>query len=251
MTSIQKAFKFQGHPIRVCGTWDVPLFVLTDVCKVLGLSNPTMVATTLDEDEVTLNTIEGKPVNLITEPGLYQLIFQSRKPEARAFKNWVFTEVLPSIRKTGRYELPKLMPKPDQVLVNQVLCAKERLKNHLNSLPEGKLSEDMTVFGRVYQAVSLALWDTSIGGVKSYLGLHTGEFDVTGVWWMYLDPGCMEVFATAIDSASGLVYERNESILEIRDRIEHDLRELGVSTPTLKIGDTERTIPTPVLLLAA
>ncbi|GAB1403065.1 hypothetical protein MASR1M74_02430 [Lentimicrobium sp.] len=49
---------------------------------------------------------QKRRVNLVTESGLYSLIFQSRKPEAKAFRKWVTGEVLPSIRKTGRYEAP-------------------------------------------------------------------------------------------------------------------------------------------------
>ncbi len=84
-------------------------FYGSDACEILGILNPRDVYARLGEDDV--DTIDGvdslgrKTRNkIISEPGLYQLIFQSRKPEAQKFKKWITHEVLPQIRKTGRYE---------------------------------------------------------------------------------------------------------------------------------------------------
>lgn len=81
-------------------------FVAADVCESLGLGNPTMALQRLDADEVTLSSIEGKggkAINIISESGLYSLVLGSRKPEAKRFKKWVTSEVLPAIRKQGFY----------------------------------------------------------------------------------------------------------------------------------------------------
>lgn len=85
-------------------------FVAADVCEALAISNVTMAMTRLDADEQALNTIEGisrgnDKANFINESGLYSLILTSRKPEAKRFKKWVTSEVLPSIRKTGGYQI--------------------------------------------------------------------------------------------------------------------------------------------------
>ena len=80
-------------------------FVLKDVCEILGISNPTVVSNRLEDDEVTkfnLGGLSGES-NIINESGLYSVILLSRKPEARKFKKWITSEVLPSIRKTGAY----------------------------------------------------------------------------------------------------------------------------------------------------
>ncbi len=88
-------------------------FAIPDVCKTLDLKNPTMVARRLGENEKAKFNLgySGKPGNpniwFANEPGLYRLIFMSRKPEAKKFQDWVYHEVLPSIRKTGSYSLPK------------------------------------------------------------------------------------------------------------------------------------------------
>ncbi len=80
-------------------------FVAKDVCEVLEIKNTTQAVQKLDEDEVTMFNIGGLSgnTNIINESGLYSLIMTSRKPQAKAFKKWVTSEVLPSIRKHGAY----------------------------------------------------------------------------------------------------------------------------------------------------
>ena len=73
----------------------------------LDLKNISDVASRLDEDgvgttEVIDNLGRTQKTNVVNEAGLYEVIFMSRKPEAKAFKRWVTSEVLPSIRKHGR-----------------------------------------------------------------------------------------------------------------------------------------------------
>ncbi|MEX0134960.1 phage antirepressor KilAC domain-containing protein [Bacillus nitratireducens] len=80
-------------------------FIAKDVCEVLKIKNTTVAIQKLDSDEVTkfnLGGLSGE-TNIINESGLYSLIMTSRKPQAKAFKRWVTSEVLPSIRKHGAY----------------------------------------------------------------------------------------------------------------------------------------------------
>ena len=81
-----------------------PWFVLKDICDALDLKNISDVASRLDEDgvgttEVIDNLGRTQKTNVVTEAGLYEVIFMSRKPEAVQFRRWVTNEVLPSIRK--------------------------------------------------------------------------------------------------------------------------------------------------------
>jgi len=88
-----------------------PWFVAADVCRALEIGNPTQALTRLDDDEVTIISNEGRrEMNIVSEPGLYGLVLGSRKPEAKAFKRWITHGVIPSIRKTGGYNLPKDYP---------------------------------------------------------------------------------------------------------------------------------------------
>jgi prophage antirepressor-like protein len=83
------------------------------VCRVLGIGNARDAVSSLDDDEkFTVANTDGKfgpyghTFNLINESGLYALVFRSRKPEAKQFRKWVTSEVLPSIRKYGYYADP-------------------------------------------------------------------------------------------------------------------------------------------------
>ncbi len=86
--------------IRTLEIDNEPWFVAIDICYILGLSNPSMVISRLDEDERTkLNLGRQGETNIVNEYGLYNLILASRKPDAKKFKRWITHEVIPSIRK--------------------------------------------------------------------------------------------------------------------------------------------------------
>lgn len=94
--------------VRTMGTAENPLFCLMDVCRVLDLGNPSQVKARLDDNLISNEVIPDelgrmKQTLFVNEDGLYDVIFDSRKPEARKFRKWVTSEVLPSIRKTGSY----------------------------------------------------------------------------------------------------------------------------------------------------
>lgn len=102
----------EGTPIRVQLINDEPWFVAKDVCDFLEHTNHKVALRALDEDEVRkvyLTDSLGRQqlTNAVCESGLYALIIRSNKPEAKKFRKWVTAEVLPSIRKTGRYETMK------------------------------------------------------------------------------------------------------------------------------------------------
>jgi prophage antirepressor-like protein len=104
-------FTFENHPVRLVGTAEKPEWVAQDVGNVLEIQNVRQLLTKFDADEkgvCTIYTPGGDQQMLtVTEPGLYRLIFKSRKTVAKRFQRWVFHEVLPSIRKTGSYTLPQ------------------------------------------------------------------------------------------------------------------------------------------------
>lgn len=109
MFKIQNGIKVFENPIfgqiRMTMVDDEPMFCLIDVCRALEIKNATDVAKRLDEDELTRLNLGGRAgeSNFITESGLYAVIVRSDKPNARKFRKWVTSEVLPTIRKTGGY----------------------------------------------------------------------------------------------------------------------------------------------------
>lgn len=109
MLKIQNGIEVFENPIfgqiRMVMVDDEPMFCLVDVCRALEIKNATDVAKRLDEDELTRLNLGGRAgeSNFITESGLYAVIVRSDKPNAKKFRKWVTSEVLPTIRKTGGY----------------------------------------------------------------------------------------------------------------------------------------------------
>ncbi|MEZ5688671.1 MAG: BRO family protein [Caenibius sp.] len=103
---------FDTADVRMVMLDGVPWWVLADVAVALGLSNPTKLASRLDDyQKADLTIREGssgqrRRMNIVNEAGVYALTLNSRKPEAKAFARWLFTKVLPSIRKFGMYPPP-------------------------------------------------------------------------------------------------------------------------------------------------
>ena len=104
-------FNFGEMPIRIEDRGGAPWFVLSDVCRVLDLTNVGNAAARLDDDErddIRLTDAIGRAQSVIAinESGLYRLVLGSRKESAKRFSKWVTSEVLPSIRSTGSYGAP-------------------------------------------------------------------------------------------------------------------------------------------------
>ncbi|HDR1521372.1 TPA: KilA-N domain-containing protein, partial [Pasteurella multocida] len=124
-------FLFETHIIRTLSINNEPWFVVADLCKALELSSPTKAILNLDEDEVALNSIQGiskgnDKVNLVSESGMYTLILRCRDAVKKGsvphrFRKWVTAEVLPQIRKTGKYEIQSqqlALPEPEKKIID-------------------------------------------------------------------------------------------------------------------------------------
>lgn len=106
--TLQKVF--EGHELTIFDDGE-PKFLLKDVCKVLGIGQVAGLVRRLDDDVIWNHPIEDslgrtQIAIFVSEDGLYDVILDSRKPEAKRFRKWITSEVLPSIRKTGSYEQP-------------------------------------------------------------------------------------------------------------------------------------------------
>jgi prophage antirepressor-like protein len=103
--------EFEGRRVRFVGTPEKPEWIAQDVCYVLDIASAADAIRDFDEDQkgmVINHTLGGKQKLLtVYEPGLYRLIFKSRTPRAKRFQKWVFTEVLPSLRRYGVYPPPE------------------------------------------------------------------------------------------------------------------------------------------------
>lgn len=126
-----KVFNYQDNEVRTVEINGEPWFVLKDVCSVLGLGSAHKVADRLDEDErnqIPLTDSLGREqeTTIVNESGLYNVILRSDKPEAKPFRKWVTSEVLPSIRKTGSYNRKPLSPVEMFAMQAQINLEQER-----------------------------------------------------------------------------------------------------------------------------
>ena len=171
--SALSVYDFKSIQVRVVEKDGVAWFVAGDVAKALGYPDAKQMTRILDDDEAALHIVQSRSENgvvqdrevvIINESGLYHSLIKSRKPEAKPFRKWVTAEVLPTIRKTGRYEHPTVDPDqlpiaPHQQHELQVIVARKsgtvgairamlwsRFNNHFKlgsykQLPAGKFSE--------------------------------------------------------------------------------------------------------------
>lgn len=125
--------------IRTITKDNEPMFCLADVCKALELSNPSMIKSRLNEKGIsnidTLTTGGKQKLLYVNESNLYKTIFQSRKESAERFTEWVTSEVLPSIRKTGSYQKqlsPQEMMRIQLGMLDDVSDRVSKLENTMN-----------------------------------------------------------------------------------------------------------------------
>lgn len=169
-------FNHLGNDIRVMtDEQGEPLFVLKDVCDALGLGNTSMVADRLNEDgvsttEVIDNLGRTQKTNVVTEAGLYEVIFMSRKPEAKAFKRWVTREVLPSIRKHGMYATPTtiedMIANPDMA-IQLLTTLKEERERRAKAEAEVEAQRPVAALGKAIETAEGDLTPSAFGKILS------------------------------------------------------------------------------------
>lgn len=148
-----RIFNFESNEIRTQIIEDAPWFVAKDVCDILGIVNVSDAVGRLNPSFKTTIGLNESGSNyktnalIINEAGLYKLVFKSRKEEADLFSDWVALEVLPSIRKTGGYQVPsdpmsalKLMFEATEQIDGEVKEVKNRVLEleENNSLSPGE-----------------------------------------------------------------------------------------------------------------
>ena len=142
---------FEGKDVRIVESEDQFWFIAKDVCDILGLSNVSKALESLKESNKTTITNSDSGSNyktrllVVNEPGLYKLIFKSRKEEAEKFQDWVTEEVLPSIRKTGSYQTPKTRQQLQEELLIATSEEVGQLQQQVQTL-EKKVDDQIRLF---------------------------------------------------------------------------------------------------------
>lgn len=165
--SVLSCFDFDGAAVRVLTREHEPWFVAADVCRVLALSNVTESCKSLESEEldsVILNSgVQGRKNSIISESGLYALVFKSRKPEAKRFRKWVTSEVLPAIRKVGSYQASEVaISEEREEILERLADAERRMGYALMMAASGRMSPTQAkavaaLGGRQMEAIRLHL----------------------------------------------------------------------------------------------
>lgn len=143
-------FDYNGNEVRTIQKDGEPWWVLKDVCTVLDLSDTNKTAERLEADELTrIKFVTGgqnREMLCINESGLYNVILRSDKPEAKPFRKWVTSEVLPSIRKHGAYMTPETLQEailnPDMMIKLCTALKDEQDKNKALQAVNSSLTVD-------------------------------------------------------------------------------------------------------------
>ena len=121
MNELQRVFEYEGSRVRTVTIDGEPYFVSRDVCEVLGIVNHKDAVSRLSEkmkSGVGITDPHGREqyTSVISEAGVYKIVFQSRKPEAEKFTDWIAEKVLPSIKKTGMYFHGQKLPTHSELM---------------------------------------------------------------------------------------------------------------------------------------
>ena len=181
-----KIYKYGSSELRTIekdgGLW----WVLKDVCDVLGLSNPTMIASRLDEDEKDIfktkpdlgMDIPNRGMTIINESGLYNVILRSDKPQAKNFKRWVTHEVLPSIRRHGAYmsekTLEQALTSPDFLIQ---LATKLKDEQNARRKLEAQIEQDApkVLFAKAVETAHNSILIGDLAKLLRQNGVDTGQ----------------------------------------------------------------------------
>lgn len=169
-------FNHLGNNIRVMtDEQGEPWFVLNDICDALGITNTRNVAGRLDEDgvrlaDVTDNLGRTQKTNVINESGLYEVIIRSDKPEAKAFRRWVTSEVLPAIRKHGMYATPatieEMIANPD-IIIQLATTLKEERAARAKAEAEVEAQRPVAALGKAIETAEGDLTPSAFGKILS------------------------------------------------------------------------------------
>lgn len=190
--------------IRTLEINNAPWFVGRDVATVLGYSNPRKAIGDHVDDEdkgvTKCDTLGGsQDLTIINESGLYSLILSSKLPNAKAFKRWVTSEVLPAIRKHGLYAIDDILENPDIAIQALTKLKEERaarkaleLDNQVKSQQIAELQPKATYYDLILQCKDLLSvteiakdYGMSAKGLNAMLHNLGVQFNQSGVWFLY------------------------------------------------------------------
>lgn len=207
-------FNFNQNEVRTIVNDDGEIwFVASDVATVLGYRNAPDMVRNLDNDEVSTTQIVrsssgGNPnITIINESGLYSATLKSRKPEAKQFKKWVTSDVLPSIRKNGGYIAGQENDDPELIMAKALQVANNVILRKTQELQQAKIERDFAIETKAHisdKKTATAMATASIkskeaeklkeqlGESKNYASVKAVESKVGGKYnWRELKKWCV------------------------------------------------------------
>jgi len=175
MDNLIQTFNFNVLPVRVVMIDGQPWFVAVDVALILGYRNSPDATRLLDEDEKGTQIVRtpggAQEVGIISESGLYNLVMRSRRDEAKPFRKWVTSEVLPTIRQTGSYTMAPAAPAFD--ISDPLVLAQKFIEAETQRRALVTQVEVMAPKAEVYDALISSDGTYAVGDAAKILG--TGE----------------------------------------------------------------------------
>ena len=207
-------YNFNQNEVRTIVNDDGEIwFVASDVATVLGYRNAPDMVRNLDNDEVSTTQIVrsssgGNPnITIINESGLYSATLKSRKPEAKQFKKWVTSDVLPSIRKNGGYIAGQENDDPELIMAKALQVANNVILRKTQELQQAKIERDFAIETKAHisdKKTATAMATASIkskeaeklkeqlGESKNYASVKAVESKVGGKYnWRELKKWCV------------------------------------------------------------
>lgn len=184
MSNIQ-VFVYNKSQVRTIQKDGQTWWVLKDVCAVLNLTDTRRVAERLDDDELTVVKLhsggQNREMYVINESDLYSVILRSDKPEAKPFRKWVTSEVLPEIRKTGSYapDIQKLIAVTVEKTLEQLSKTQMQTEKPIAKKCIGQQSNTWDRLDEITQQTVLGMMQS---GNYSSQKISQYIFDATGIY---------------------------------------------------------------------
>ena len=205
-------FAYGDQSVRVLNLNGEPWFVLADLCKALGINNARMVADRLAADMKGVSQIDTpggrQSVTIVSEPGMYEVVIRSDKPEAVTFRRWITSEVLPAIRRTGSYSAVPALTEDEIVhQALQITAAKvaaltatvEHQTARLRVVEPKAAAFDRWLSSNVDYAVGDVAKALAIAGVPD-MGRTRLFRELHKLNWIYRDGKCWMPYQTQIET---------------------------------------------------
>lgn len=215
---LQRVFEYEGRRVRTVVVDGEPCFVVADVCEALGIANSRNAVARLDPDGVRqADIIDGmgrtQRVNVVTEPGLYELILRSDKPEAKRFRRWVTHDVLPAIRRHGLYATDDVV---DRILADPdfgIRLLQQYKEERQRRIEVERTNAILMHVNKTYTATEIAkeLGFRSAQALNRDLAKRRIQFKQNNTWVLYsdyADRGYTDIKQEVLDSGRVIYHRR-------------------------------------------